>query len=225
MGDSLAGLDLHDELVVSGSRSARADACTPEGTGGSQRDGVTDSSYDHFFDATEDAMPEEAPPAASAQQLPPSNSPGFSPFAQRDTDEVNISDASHGPHTAVAQLQGALSSPGTPLAVDSPVYGLSTAGAAAAAAAAAPNAAAPSLGSSETAAGPAAGAALATASSVGLSVRSSVTFPSLAELASPVTPDFATQVRRAGAGAAVVAAALRSLTVCSFCGCIADEHP
>ena len=198
VADSLASLDLHDELILGRSLTSQtidADARPSEGSGGSQQDGINESSYDRFFDATEEDVSEEAPSTAAVQQQQ-SGMTVNRPVAQRSSNEFVSSNASRGVLTALGQIHGALSSPGTPLEVDSPVNGLTSSHAGAAKATDLPLATVPSLRcSAEAVAGSAPGASLAAASSIGLSIRSSVTFPSLAELASPVTPDFATQAR------------------------------
>ena len=226
MADSLAALDVHDGLAAdldlgSSAGSAPAETRPSNGSAGSQREAVHDSSDDRFFDATEDEVSEDGLATATAQlQGPPSmkldavlavgnsgdgGNTGLGgghhtvttlPLSQLLPDVPDTPFAAqNGPgHEADAGRSGLPGSLETPLAAHSPEHGLATTGESASADAAAAAAAA-AFGASRPTAGLGTADRPASASSVGLSVRSSVTFPSLAELASPVTPDFAMQVR------------------------------
>ena len=220
MADSLAALDVHDGHAAgldSGSLSGGGlgDQQVAGGGADGQRDAVHDSNDDRFFDATEDEAPEDAAADTAAHAQGPSDvqdaaeavqsarNGHVGPLADRlqtaqaaVLPSVGLQDAPLATQTPAGSLpppvasdqRGPAGSPGTPLPAFSPAASdLATVEAAAVGAA--------SAGASEASFGPAAAGPPASASSIGLSVRSSVTFPSLAELASPVTPDFATQVQ------------------------------
>ena len=227
VADSLAALDVHDGIVArpdSGSLSARgsADQQIAIGSAYCEREAVQGSNDDRFFDANEDADSEDGAAYMAAHAQEPSSlldaaltvphsgdGPGGkvagsvgdpapetaqSLLGMLETPLVVQSSA--GGHTSVDSQAGQAGTPATPLPADSPGDIASVVAAAVSAA---------SISASEASFGPAAGRPPASASSIGLSVRSSVTFPSLAELASPVTPDFAMQVRPTGSMRSILA--------------------
>ncbi len=214
-GTLSAGGSADQKIAIGGADILREAVHDASGSAESQRDAVHDSNDDRFFDANEDEDSEDGlvSVAAHAQGLSGLHDAAMAVQSDGDGPPGPIADHLVGPAAAAAQFPlgsvldtplaaqalagshtpvnseqpGQAGSLGTPLPAYSPATGdIATVVAAAVSAA--------SVSASEASFGPAAAGPPASASSIGLSVRSSVTFPSLAELASPVTPDFATQV-------------------------------
>ena len=221
VADSLAALDVHDGLIArpgSGTLSAGGSAEQDVATGSAdiQREAVHDSNDDRFFDANEDEDSEDGLASAAAHAQGASGLQDAALTLPISGDGLVGSTADRAVASAPATEQSPLGSVlDTPLAAQTaagsctpvdlgqpgqagslatplPAYSADTSDIATAVAAAV---SAASVSASEASFGPAAAGPPPSASSIGLSVRSSVTFPSLAELASPVTPAFATQVR------------------------------